>query len=286
MPNHEPHLPVPPIPVQSRPGGYGSVGYGWPVDIDEAAQPPAGTSAGPEPAAPAPVGPGVEHRLKSAAELAADHVPAAVKPRLRGWLHAGAVPVSLVAGTVLVALSRGTAEVVASAIYSVTTVLLFSVSAVYHRGDWSPRTLGVLKRVDHSNIFLIIAGSYTPFAVLLLAGGARTALLLLVWLGALVGVGFRVLWVGAPRWLYVPAYVLLGWVAVVFLPELTHAGGIAVLVLIAVGGGLYTVGGVVYATRRPNPHPAWFGYHEVFHALTLLAYGCQYVAVSLVVYSH
>jgi hemolysin III len=286
VPNHEPHLPVPPLPVRGRPEGYGSVGYGWSVDIDEAAQPPAGTSAGLEPAAPAPVGPGVEQRLESAVELAADHVPAAVKPRLRGWLHAGAVPVSLVAGTVLVALSRGRAEVVASAIYSVTTVLLFSVSAVYHRGDWSPRTLGVLKRVDHSNIFLIIAGSYTPFAVLLLAGGARTALLLLVWLGALVGVGFRVLWVGAPRWLYVPAYVLLGWVAVVFLPELTHAGGIAVLVLIAVGGGLYTVGGVVYATRRPNPHPAWFGYHEVFHALTLLAYGCQYVAVSLVVYSH
>jgi hemolysin III len=256
------------------------------VDIDEASQPPAGTSADRQPAAPVPVGPGVEQRLESAVELAADHVPTAVKPRLRGWLHAGAVPVSLVAGTVLVALSRGRAEVVASAIYAVTTVMLFSVSAVYHRGDWSPRTLGVLKRMDHSNIFLIIAGSYTPFAVLLLAGGSRTALLLLVWLGALVGVGFRVLWVGAPRWLYVPAYILLGWVAVVFLPELTHAGGIAVLVLIAVGGGLYTVGGVVYATRRPDPYPAWFGYHEVFHALTLLAYVCQYVAVSLVVYSH
>jgi hemolysin III len=227
----------------------------------------------------------VDHRLGAAVERAGEHVPAAVKPRLRGWLHAGAVPVSAVAGIVLVALSRGAAEVVASAVYAVTTVLLFSVSAVYHRGQWGPRTLGVLKRLDHANIFLIIAGSYTPFAVLLLAGGQRTALLLIVWIGALLGVGFRVLWVGAPRWLYVPAYVALGWVAVAYLPEFTRAGGVAMLVLVAVGGLLYTMGGIVYGTRRPDPYPAWFGYHEVFHTLTLMAYVCQYVAVSLVVYS-
>ena len=127
----------------------------------------------------------VDQRLGAAVERAAEHVPDAVKPRLRGWLHAGAVPVALVAGIVLVALSRGTAEVVASAIYAVTTVLLFTVSAVYHRGPWTGRTRTVLQRFDHANIFLIIAGSYTPFAVLLLAGGQRTTLLLVVWGGAL-----------------------------------------------------------------------------------------------------
>src|SRR5207237_1300955 len=180
----------------------------------------------------------------------------------------------------------GTGELVASSVYALTTVLLFAVSAVYHRGRWSERTRGVLKRLDHANIFLIIAGSYTPFAVLLLAGGQRTALLLIVWIGAALGVGFRVLWVSAPRWLYVPTYVLLGWVAVIYLPEFMRAGGVAILVLVALGGIVYTVGGIVYGTRRPDPFPVWFGYHEVFHTLTLLAYACQYVAVSLVVYSH
>ncbi len=228
----------------------------------------------------------VDVRLGHAVERAATHVSATVKPKLRGWLHAGAVPFALVAGIVLVALSSGTAEVVASAVYAATTVLLFTVSGVYHRGTWGPRAFGVLRRLDHANIFLIIAGSYTPFAVLLLAGGQRLVLLLVAWIGALVGVGFRVLWVGAPRWLYVPAYVALGWVAVLFMPAITRAGGITVLVLIAVGGLLYTVGGIVYGTRRPDPYPAWFGYHEVFHSLTLLAYVCQYIAVSLVVYSN
>ncbi len=228
----------------------------------------------------------VEHRLSAAVERAVGHVPEGVKPKLRGWLHAGAVPVALAGGIVLVALSRGAGKLVASSVYALTTVLLFSVSAVYHRGRWSERTHGVLKRLDHANIFLIIAGSYTPFAVLLLGGGQRTALLLIVWIGALLGVGFRVLWVGAPRWLYVPAYVLLGWVAVAYLPAFTRAGGVAMLVLVAVGGVLYTIGGIVYGTRKPDPYPTWFGYHEVFHTLTLLAYVCQYVAVSLVVYSH
>src|SRR6476646_581048 len=165
----------------------------------------------------------VDERLGDVVERAAAHVPATVKPRLRGWLHAGAVPVVAVAGVLLVALSRGAAEVVASTVYALSTLLLFSVSAVYHRGRWGPRGLAVLKRLDHANIFVIIAGTYTPFAVLLLEGGSRIALLVVVWTGALVGVGFRVLWVGAPRWLYVPAYVLLGWVAVAFLPQLADA---------------------------------------------------------------
>jgi hemolysin III len=209
-----------------------------------------------------------------------------VKPKLRGWLHAGAVPIVLAAGIVLVALSRGTAEVLASAVYALTTVLLFSVSAVYHRGRWTGRTHSALQRFDHANIFLLIAGTYTPFAVLLLAGGQRTALLLIVWGGALLGIGFRVVWAHAPRWLWVPAYIVLGWVAVWYLPDLMRQGGVAMLVLITVGGVLYTLGAIVFATKLPDPFPTWFGFHEVFHTLTLLAYVCQYVAVSLVVYSH
>ena len=228
----------------------------------------------------------VEERLGAAVERAAGHVPDSVRPKLRGWLHAGAVPVVLAAGIVLVALSRGPAELLASTIYAVTTVLLFTVSAVYHRGQWSRRTHAVLQRFDHANIFLLIAGTYTPFAVLLLAGGQRTTLLAIVWGCALLGVCFRLAWVNAPRWLWVPAYVALGWVAVVFLPDIMRAGGVAVLVLVAVGGILYTLGAIVFATRKPDPYPAWFGFHEVFHTLTLLAYVCQYVAVSLVVYTH
>jgi hemolysin III len=228
----------------------------------------------------------VEERLGAAVERAAEHVPEAVKPRLRGWLHAGAVPAVLAAGIVLVALSGGTAEVVASAVYAVTTVLLFSVSAVYHRGRWTGPTRALLQRFDHASIFLLIAGTYTPFAVLLLAGGQRTALLLIVWGGALLGVGFRIGWTHAPRWLFVPAYIVLGWVAVWYLPDLMREGGVAMLVLITVGGVLYTLGAIVFATRKPDPFPTWFGFHEVFHTLTLLAYVCQYVAVSLVVYSH
>lgn len=214
----------------------------------------------------------------------ADAVVEYVKPRLRGWLHTGAAPLALAAVVVLVSLSRGAPEIASSSIYAASAVLLFTVSAIYHRGRWSPRVLGFLKRFDHANIFLIIAGTYTPFAVLLLSGSSRTALLVIVWTGATLGVGFRVFWVGAPRWLYVPAYLALGWVAVVYLPQFMNSGGVAVLVLLAAGGLLYTVGGVVYGTKRPDPSPKWFGFHEVFHSLTVLAFVCQYIAISLVTY--
>jgi len=218
--------------------------------------------------------------------LAVPAGPAAIKPRLRGWLHLGTAPLALAGAIVLVSLSRGAAEIASSSIYAISAVLLFTVSAIYHRGRWSPRVLATLKRFDHANIFLIIAGTYTPFAVLLLEGGARTALLSIVWTGAALGVGFRVFWVGAPRWLYVPAYLALGWVAVAYLPQFTTTGGVAVLVLLAAGGLLYTVGGIVYGTKRPNPSPAWFGFHEVFHSLTIVAFVLQYVAVSIVTYTH
>jgi len=215
-----------------------------------------------------------------------DEMVAAVKPHLRGWLHAGTFPLVVAAGIALVALAPTTAGTVSSAIYVLSAALLFGTSAVYHRGRWSPRTAKLLKRFDHSNIFLIIAGSYTPFAALLLSDGRARQLLWIVWLGALGGVLFRVFWVNAPRWLYTPIYCALGWVAVVYLPDFYRSGGGALLALLLVGGGFYTLGALVYGVKRPNPSPRWFGFHEVFHACTVVAFAVHYVAVSMAVYTH
>jgi hemolysin III len=214
-----------------------------------------------------------------------DDVVRAVKPHLRGWLHACTFPVAVAAGIVLVALADGTRETVATAVYAASAALLFGVSALYHRGNWSPAAELRLKRLDHSNIFLIIAGTYTPFSVILLDNHGGDVLLWLVWAAALVGIAFRVLWVGAPRWLYTPVYIALGWVAVFYLGDILDTGGVAVVTLLAIGGVLYSVGGLVYALKRPNPSPQWFGFHEVFHALTLGAYVVHYVAVSLTTYA-
>lgn len=229
------------------------------------------------------VGRTLDRTVGAAVTRAAPHLPEAVKPRLRGWLHVGAAPVAAVGGIVLMLLARGTAEFVSVTIYAVATTLLFTVSATYHRGRWSPRTHGLLKRFDHANIFLLIAGTYTPFTVILLEGGRRSALLWIVWTAAALGVVFRILWVGAPRWLYVPAYLAMGWTAVFFLPSFAASGGVGVLILLVVGGLAYTAGGVVYALRRPDPYPSWFGFHEIFHAFTLIAYLAQYAAVVIVV---
>jgi hemolysin III len=208
-----------------------------------------------------------------------------IKPHLRGWLHAGTFPLSVAAGIVLVVLAPTTQAKVSTAIFAVTACLLFGVSAIYHRGSWSPRTFILLKRLDHANIFLIIAGTYTPFSVMLLPEGKARTLLTIVWVGAIVGVLFRVLWVHAPRWLYVPAYLALGWAAVAYLPSFFAHGSVAVVVLVIVGGALYTFGGIVYGIQRPDPSPRWFGFHEVFHALTVAAFIAHYVGVSIAVYS-
>jgi hemolysin III len=209
-----------------------------------------------------------------------------VKPRLRGWLHTAIFPLSVAAGIVLVCLASTGQARIACAVYAVTAALLFGVSALYHRGRWSPRTHAVLKRLDHANIFLIIAGTYTPFTLLLLPGGQGRLLLWLIWAGALAGIAFRICWVGAPRWLYTPVYIALGWAAVFFLPEFLHRGGVAVLVLVIVGGVLYSLGAIVYAAKRPDPSPRWFGFHEVFHSFTLAAYTVHYIAVSMTAYTH
>jgi hemolysin III len=210
---------------------------------------------------------------------------AAVKPHLRGWLHAGTFPVALAAGIVLVVLADGTRATVANAVFATSAVLLFGISALYHRGSWSPKTERLLKRLDHSNIFLIIAGTYTPFSVILLGDRGGTTLLWIVWCAALGGIAFRVLWVGAPRWLYTPVYIGLGWVAVFYIRDILDTGGATVVTLLAVGGILYSLGGLVYGIKRPNPSPRWFGFHEVFHALTLAAFAVHYIAVSIATYT-
>jgi hemolysin III len=229
----------------------------------------------------------VGHResLPHRAEEAVDELVRAVRPHLRGWLHAGTFPFAVAAGIVLVVLADGVRETVATAVYAASAALLFGVSAAYHRGRWSPAAERRLKRLDHSNIFLIIAGTYTPFSLLLLKNQGGETLLWIVWGAAVAGIAFRVLWVGAPRWLYTPVYIALGWVAVFYLPEILHTGGPAVVTLLAVGGVLYSVGGVVYALKRPNPSPRWFGFHEVFHALTLAAFVTHYIAVSIATYT-
>jgi len=216
-------------------------------------------------------------------EIAATAI-ALAKPKLRGWLHAVTSPLALAAAVVLIVLAPSWQATVAALAFGASAVAVFTTSAVYHRGSWSPRAERWLKRADHANIFLLIAGTYTPFAVLALHGATRVVVLSAVWGAALLGVGFRLLWVDAPRSLYVVFYLGLGWTATLVLPQLLHGAGVAAFVLLVVGGALYTLGGLVYGLRRPNPSPRWFGFHEVFHALTVAAFVCQYVAASLVVY--
>ena len=208
---------------------------------------------------------------------------AAVKPRLRGWLHLGMFPVALVGGIVLVLISDPGAVRPAAAVFTVSATLLFGVSAVYHRGSWGPRMAGLLKRFDHSNIYLIIAGTYTPFAVTLLPGDEARLLLTIIWGAAIAGVAFRIVWTSAPRWLYTALYIALGWAAVFYVVPFWRSGGPLVGSLIAMGGLLYTAGGIVYGAKRPNPSPRWFGFHEVFHALTLGGFMAHFAAVTLAI---
>ncbi|MFF1747940.1 PAQR family membrane homeostasis protein TrhA [Streptomyces mirabilis] len=223
------------------------------------------------------------HPVAALVERAAD-LAEPIKPRLRGWLHAAMVPAALIAGIVLICLARTPQAALACAVYSVTAWLLFATSAIYHRGTWGPLGEALLRRLDHANIFLIIAGTCTPLAVLLLPPGQRSVLLWIVWAGALAGIAFRVLWVGAPRWLYTPCYLALGWAPVRYLPDFLHTGGVAVLALVVAGGLLYSAGAFVYGLQRPDPSPRWFGFHEVFHALTVAAFTTHYIAISLAAY--
>ena len=217
------------------------------------------------------------------ADLASD-LSAAIKPRLRGVLHEAAFAISLVTGTVLICLAEGGEQRTAATIYAVSVALLFGTSAAYHRGTWSPRAHALMARLDHSMIFLLIAGTYTPFCVLLLQGDTRWVFLGIVWGGAVGGIVLRNTIRQPARWLFVGLYLALGWVALGIMPDVLRYGGAAVLVLLLLGGAFYSAGAVVYARQRPDPSPRWFGFHEVFHALTLAAFVTHYVAVSVTTY--
>lgn len=216
-------------------------------------------------------------------------LPEDLKPRMRGRLHQHAFLVSLASGATLITLAATTVSVkatLAMIVYSITVCGVFGVSSLYHVRTWrSPTVRSYMNRLDHSMIYVFIAGSYTPFAALAMSDTAGAVVLTVVWGGAIVGTALKMFVWHAPRWLTAPIYIALGWVGVFVFADLLALAGPAVLVLVIVGGGWYTLGGLVYALKRPDPWPGTFGYHEVFHAFTLVAAICHYVAAWLTMYA-
>ena len=207
-----------------------------------------------------------------------------IKPKWRGWIHTVTAPLALASGIVLLILAPTPDRKIASAIYAFTGVLLFGISAVYHRGNWSPGVKAVLKRLDHTNIMLVIAGSYTPLAWSLLERPTAVLLLWLIWSGAVLGVLFRLLWTNAPRWLYVPIYIALGCGSLFYLPDF-FAASVPAALLICIGGALYIAGAVFYALKKPNISYEHFGFHELFHAFTVFAFAAHFAAIVIAVLS-
>ena len=206
-----------------------------------------------------------------------------VRPRLRGVIHAVSAPLTVVAGIPLLAAAGSGAARVAVAVYLLTALNLFGVSATYHIGRWSTRVKTALRRLDHSNIFLIIAGTYTPLSVMLLPAAESRLLLIAIWTAAAVGVAISTLWPHAPRWVSVPLYLIMGWVSVFYVPDMGAIGGSAVVWLVALGGLLYSIGAIVYASKRPNLSVKWFGFHELFHAFTVAAFAAQFAAIAIAI---
>jgi hemolysin III len=210
--------------------------------------------------------------------------PKLTKPKLRGVSHQWAFFVSLCAGAALVIAAPAGTPRLTAAIYAFTVAGLFGTSALYHRITWaSQRARAWMRRLDHSMIFLLIAGTYTPFAVLVLDGALSTVILIVVWAGAVGGIVMKLLWINAPKGLMAIIYCALGWVALAAFPDLLEELGVTGGLLVAFGGLLYTAGAIVYALRRPDPVPTVFGYHEVFHALVILAAAVQYAVVAFYV---
>jgi hemolysin III len=192
-------------------------------------------------------------------------------------------PLALVAGLVLITITTELRGRVTLTIFTLTAVSLFTCSAIYHRVPWGPSAKAIWRRIDHANIPLLIAGTYTPFAIYLLDKSQAVILLSLVWGGALLSGVFRVFWLSAPRWLYVPIYLALGWAALIYLPDFYRNGGLAVLLLVAIGGILYSLGAIIYAVKWPNFSINWFGFHELFHAMTAAAFISHFIAAILVI---
>lgn len=208
------------------------------------------------------------------------------RPAWRGVIHLIAFCLTPVVAGVMIALAsfQSGRAVVGTAVYCASMAAAFGVSALYHRRDWSERGWQIMRRLDHAMIFVFIAGTYTPFGLLVLEGAARWWVLGTVWTGCLAGVVLKLRWPHAPRWVGVPIYLAVGWIAVAVLGDIAANAGIAALVLLVVGGGLYSLGGIAYACHWPDVKVGRFGYHEVFHLLTVLAAACQYVAVFLAMY--
>lgn len=206
------------------------------------------------------------------------------KPKLRGVIHLVMSPISLVAGLVMISAASELRGRITLGIFTLTAVTLFTCSALYHRVKWSDKYRGLWRRIDHANIPILIAGTYTPFAVFLLGPSQRNMLLAAVWIGALTTAFLRIVWLKAPRSLYVAAYILLGWAALVYVPTFYKSGGVLVFLLILLGGLFYTAGGIVYALKKPNFNVNWFGFHELFHALTAAAFISHLIAAILTVY--
>lgn len=243
---------------------YGTVTYAAVVKPDLECQPSADTS-------------------NAVAEFASDSpttVMGITKPKMRGWLHLGAVPTAALAGLLLVLLAPSQLRI-PIAIYAFSTVVLFGISATYHRVNWRPGTRVIMQRIDHSAIFILIAGSYTAVAAAIVTGRSGTVMVIAAWVAATVGVLARLLWVKAPRWVFTPTYILFGVCALFFAPAIIQNGGALVFALIMGGGILYIAGAIIFALRRPDPSPNWFGFHEVFHSFTLGGYVSHYVAVLL-----
>ena len=203
------------------------------------------------------------------------------RPRLRGVLHQYAFVVSLGLGVGLVLGADGSRERAAAAVFAATVSAMLGTSALYHRVIWPPGPRRWIRRLDHAAIFLVIAGTYTPFGLLALDGAWQVAVLTVIWSGCLIALVLRIAWLDAPRWLMAVLAVALGWAGVAALPEIARHTGVGELTLLAIGGVLYTAGAVIYAAKRPDPVPAVFGYHELFHALVVAAAACQYAAVGL-----
>lgn len=207
--------------------------------------------------------------------------PDETRPTWRGWIHAGVLPFVVVGGIILLVVADGWMAKTAAAIYFGSSVLLFGNSALYHRFNWRPLVKRILKRIDHANIFLLIAGTYTPMAFSALTADKGTTLLVTVWIVGLIGIFFRVFWISAPRWLYVPIYLAMGWLAIFYVVDLWNANWVMML-LIAIGGLCYTLGAIFYGAKWPKRNAKHFGFHEYFHALTVAAFFCHWTAALLI----
>jgi hemolysin III len=207
------------------------------------------------------------------------------KPKLRGIVHLVMSPLSLVAGLTLITLANELRGRITLGIFTLTAVTLFTCSALYHRVAWTDKNKAIWRRIDHSNISILIAGTYTPFAVYLLKPSQTKTLLIVAWGGAILISLLRIFWLSAPRWLYVAGYISLGWAAVFYMPKFLNSGGVVIFILILTGGVLYSAGGVIYALKKPNFSINWFGFHELFHAMTAAAFICHFIAAVLTVYT-